>query len=91
METFEFLYPYDKPTVVRAITQAVGAASMCWERTDQAGEFDIESALAISAATSAEVRRVITFELSRLLDREGVAEEWNYAIETAMRMVEELP
>lgn len=92
MDAFEFQYLYDdKPAVAGAITQALGAASMCWEYTDQAGAFDIERALGIAMATNAEVRRLITFELSALLDRAGVAQEWNDAIETAIRVVEEMP
>ena len=72
MERFEFSYLYDdKPAVLGAIIQSVGAASMCWEYTDQAGAFDIERALLIADATSKEVRRLITFELSSLLEPRG--------------------
>ena len=67
---FEYLYD-DKPAIGRAITQAIGASSMCWEDVDQAGLFDIERALEISKATAVEVRRIITFELMGLLDPEA--------------------
>lgn len=35
-----------------------------------------------------EVRSIITADLTRLFDKEGVAEEWNSGIEMAIRFVE---
>jgi hypothetical protein len=89
--TFEFSYLHDKPAVHDAITQAIGAATMCWDAPEGAGGFQVEQALAVAAATDVEVRRIITFKLAGLLDAAGVAEEWNEGIETAIRLVETMP
>jgi hypothetical protein len=86
---FEYLYD-DTPAVGRAIIQAIGAASMCWENVEEAGQFDIERALAIAQATAVEVRRIVTFELAALLDVDDVAHEWNTGVEAAIRTVEDL-
>jgi hypothetical protein len=88
----DFQYLYDnKAALDSAITQAIGAASMCWADVDQAGEFDVEKALDVAASTSVEVRRILTWQLSQLLDAAGIAREWNEAIETAIQLVEQTP
>jgi len=84
----EFTYLDDKPTVESAIGQAIGAGSTCWTKVCLAGEFDSTQAALIVGDTIAEVRRIIASDLVHLLDREGVATEWNDAIEAALQMVE---
>jgi len=84
----EFTYLNDRPTIESAIGQAVGAGSTCWTRICLAGDFESDVAALIVAETIAEVRRIIASDLLHLLDREGVATEWNDAIEAALQMVE---
>ena len=84
----EFTYLNDKPTVESAIGQAIGAGSTCWTKLCAAGTFQSEKAVAIVEDAVAEVRRIIASDLIVLLDREGVATEWNDAIEAALQMVE---
>lgn len=84
----EFTYLDDKPTVESAIGQAIGAGSTCWTKVCQAGTFDSTKAVGIVEDTIAEVRRIIASDLILLFDREGVATEWNDAIEAALQMVE---
>jgi hypothetical protein len=88
---FTFSYLHDGPTIERALRQALVAASACWEDWQRAGQFEVEDFVAIESATSGELRRLITFRLSGLLDASGIAKEWNDAIETAIRAVEEMP
>lgn len=80
----------DEPTISEAITQAIGYGSVCWSDVAGAGEFDSGRASVAADAAIAEVRHIVTFELSKLLDPVNVAEEWNNAIEQAIRTVEDL-
>lgn len=80
----------DDPNVRSCITQAIAHGSVCWSDVDGAGTFDSVRASAAVDLTLAEVRHLITFELSKLLDQTGEARDWNDAIETAINTIENL-
>lgn len=51
-------------------------------------EFDEQFLRTQSEALLEEVRCIFTAELSTLFDRDGVAQDWNEAIELAIKVVE---
>jgi hypothetical protein len=69
-------------SIATVITKAIGKAST--------GKIDMELAIAASEEACTEVRHILTAELTALLDYEGVAREWNEAIETALLRIEDL-
>lgn len=79
-----------EPTLREAITQSIGYASVCWTDVTNAGVFDSCRASDAADSTIKEVQDLITFSLSRLLDRKGEAKEWNEAIEQALLVVERM-
>lgn len=84
-----FNYTAD-PNVRSALTQAIAYGSVCWSDVGGAGTFDSASASAAVDTTLAELKHLITFELSKLLDQTGEARDWNDAIETAINAIENL-
>lgn len=78
------------PSLLSIVGQACGYASVCWSDIDKAGEFD--SADASTAVTTAvqTIQDLIHGRLVRLLDQAGTAREWNEAIETALKALEDL-
>ena len=84
----EFTYANDVPTIESAIAQGIGLGSTCWSNVSEAGTFDTDLARAAVAVTVNEVRNILAAELSVLLDRDGVAFDWNAAIDAAIQLVE---
>lgn len=80
----------DEPNVRSCLTQAIAHGSVCWSDVAGAGTFDSARASATVDLTLAEVRHLITFELTKLLDQTGEARDWNDAIETAIHTIENL-
>ena len=83
----KFLYD-DQPTIHETVLQAVGYGSGCWSDVDKAGTFQAEKAARAGEAAVEQVRDAITARLALLLDGDGVAQEWNAAIEQAITVVE---
>lgn len=79
-----------EPNVRSALTQAIAQGSICWSDVAGAGTFDVARATAAVDLALAELRHLITFELTKLLDHRGEAREWNDAIETAITTIENL-
>ena len=84
-----FNYTAD-PNVRSALTQAIAYGSICWSDVARAGTFDSASAAGAVDQTLAELKHLITFELTKLLDQTGEARDWNNAIETAINTIENL-
>lgn len=84
-----FNYTAD-PNVRSCLTQAIAYGSVCWSDVARAGEFQSASASAAVDATLTELRHLITFQLTRLLDQTGEARDWNDAIEAAIGTIENL-
>lgn len=72
----QFIYDGDVPTIESTIAQTMQITFMGGDR-----------AVVVAAATE-QIRTILTFELTGLLDQTGVAYEWNDAIEAAMKVVE---
>lgn len=68
-------------TIESVIHQAVGLA---------AHQPDYDELIAIADEAAREVRQIVTGQLTKLLDLEAVALEWNDAIDAAIQMVEDL-
>ena len=84
-------FQYDaEPTLHETIGQAMGYASMCWSRVENAGVFDSTLCRQGAWNTIEAVRDIVASELTRLLDSTGTAKEWNDAIETALVKIEAL-
>ena len=84
-------FTYDnQPTIHETVFQAMGFASVCWDKIENAGVF--QGVLAETAGTEAitAIRAIVTYELSRLLDASGEATDWNEAIEAALVAMEKL-
>lgn len=89
MHTFKVHYGQDQqPNIKTAIMQSIGYGSVCWTNIDNAGVFVSEAAAQAGEEAVAEVRRILHSRLIALLDLDGVATEWNDAIEAAITMVE---
>lgn len=84
-----FNYTAD-PNVRSCLTQAIAQGSICWSDVASAGTFDAARASAAVDLTLAELRHLITFELTKILDQTGEARDWNDAIETAIHTIENL-
>lgn len=84
-----FAYTTD-PNVRSCLTQAIAHGSVCWSDVAGAGKFDASRASAAVDLTLAELKHLITFRLSMLLDQRGEARDWNDAIETAINTIENL-
>lgn len=87
MHGIRFTYGDDEPTIEAAIFQAIGFGSVCWSHIEAAGTFHSDLAAQAGEAAIAEVRSILHTRLVGLLDREGVAGEWNDAIEAALCVV----
>lgn len=74
-------------SIESAIAQALGAAV----GHGTSGGFDPDMLFAIVDTLQAYIRDTYSLALAQLLDQAGVAQEWNAGIETAIRIVEELP
>ena len=86
----KFNYTSDQKQVRQALTMAVAQGSICWSNVAGAGIFDAARASAAVDDTLTELRHLITFELTKLLDQTGVARDWNDAIEAAINTIENL-
>lgn len=49
----------DAPDLEAVIAQAVGAASMCWQHPERAGEYNTEEAFKVAADAVARIRELI--------------------------------
>lgn len=85
-----FTYTSAKDHIRQCVTQAVAYGSICWSDVANAGRFDAARASAAVDESVTEVKHLITFELTKLLDQHGEAREWNDAIETAIHTIENL-
>lgn len=85
-----FHYASDDNQLRQALTMAVAQGSICWEDVAGAGRFDSERASLAVDALLTEVKHLITFELTKILDQTGEARDWNDAIETAIHTIENL-
>lgn len=84
-------FTYDhEPTIRETVLQAMGFASVCWTRIENAGTFDAGLASEAGRETIEAISAIVTFELSRMLDPTNTAKEWNDAIEAAMARMEVL-
>jgi hypothetical protein len=85
-----FTYTSEDRMVRQCLTQAVAQGSICWEDVAGAGKFDAARASATVDRTLVELRHLITFELTKVLDQTGEARDWNDAIEAAIHAIENL-
>ena len=85
-----FNYTSDDHQLRQALTMAVAQGSICWDDVAGAGKFDSARATAAVDALLTEVKHLITFELTKILDQTGEARDWNDAIETAINAIENL-
>lgn len=84
-------FQYDaEPTLRETVFQAMGFASVCWSKIENAGVFDSTMARDAGQEALEAIRSIITFELSRMLDGTDTAKEWNAAIEAAIDKVDAL-
>lgn len=77
-----------EPTLRGALTQVVAYGSICWSDVAHAGTFNAADATSAVDQAVEEIRGLITAELTKLLDMDGVAHEWNEAIEHALTVIE---
>lgn len=52
----------DAPDLEAVITQAVGAASMCWQHPERAGGYNTEEAFKVAADAVTRIRELIADE-----------------------------
>lgn len=84
----QFTYVNDIPTVEQAMRQVVLAWSGSPDQNPLVKTFLIRKIEESVIAGLAEVRHIMTAELTTLFDREAVAKDWNDAIEKAIQVVE---
>lgn len=70
------------------VFQSLGFASTCWEHLDQAGVFQEDLVCQAGATAIQEIKDLLVSRVTALMDRSGVATEWNAAIEEVIRVIE---
>lgn len=82
-------FQYDgEPTLHETVLQAVGYGSICWTDVAGAGTFEAGKAARAGEDAVQHIRDAVTLRLAKLLDGKGEAQQWNEAIEEALRTVE---
>lgn len=82
----QFTYPHGIATVEQAMVQAVSFFTTASHPVLQ-GRLDA-AFKEVADAALAEIRMILTAEMSTLFDRAGVAIEFNEAVELCIRLVE---
>lgn len=82
----QFRYPNGIPTVEQAMRQ--GVATLLRSGHPLADPMVDRAIDAVSRETLTEIRQILTGEMSTLFDVEGMAIDWNEAIERAIQVVE---